>query len=125
MENVPATTASQANINMPQPTTPLGAMQRNVSAQPIVKQILFLVAIAASIAVGGYVLMWSQSPSYQVLFANMAPQESSEVVEVLQQMNINYKLDPASGALMVPAGDVQNLRMKLAAEGLPRSALIP
>lgn len=122
MENVPATTASQANINMPQPTTPLGAMQRNVSAQPIVKQILFLVAIAASIAVGGYVLMWSQSPSYQVLFANMAPQESSEVVEVLQQMNINYKLDPASGALMVPAGDVQNLRMKLAAEGLPRSA---
>lgn len=122
MENVPATTASQANINMPQSTTPLGAMQRNVSAQPIVKQILFLVAIAASIAVGGYVLMWSQSPSYQVLFANMAPQESSEVVEVLQQMNINYKLDPASGALMVPAGDVQNLRMKLAAEGLPRSA---
>lgn len=122
MENVPATTASQANLNVPQPTTSLGAMQRNVSSQPIVKQILFLVAIAASIAVGGYVLMWSQSPSYQVLFANMAPQESSEVVEVLQQMNINYKLDPASGALMVPAGDVQNLRIKLAAEGLPRSA---
>jgi len=121
MENVPATTANQANMNAPRPTTPLAMMQNNVSRQPIVKQILFLVAIAASIAVGGYVLMWSQSPSYQVLFANMAPQESSQVVDVLQQMNVNYKLDPATGALMVPAGDVQSLRMKLAAEGLPRS----
>jgi len=122
MENVPATTASQANMNAPRATTPLAMMQNNVSRQPIVKQILFLVAIAASIAVGGYVLMWSQSPSYQVLFANMAPQESSQVVDVLQQMNVNYKLDPATGALMVPAGDVQSLRMKLAAEGLPRSS---
>lgn len=122
MENVPATTANQANMNTPRPTTPLAMMQNNVSRQPIVKQILFLVAIAASIAVGGYVLMWSQSPSYQVLFANMAPQESSQVVDVLQTMNVDYKLDPATGALMVPAGDVQSLRMKLAAEGLPRSS---
>lgn len=122
MENVPATTANQANMNTSRPTTPLAMMQNNVSRQPIVKQILFLVAIAASIAVGGYVLMWSQSPSYQVLFANIAPQESSQVVDVLQTMNVDYKLDPATGALMVPAGDVQSLRMKLAAEGLPRSS---
>jgi flagellar M-ring protein FliF len=122
MENVPATTANQANMNQPLPSTPLAAMQSNVSRQPIVKQLIFLLAIAASIAVGGYVLMWSQSPSYQVLFSNMAPQESSDVVEVLQQMNVDYKLDPASGALMVPAGEVQNLRIRLAAEGLPRSA---
>lgn len=124
MENAPATTANQANINAPRPTTALAAMQNNVTRQPVVKQILFLLAIAASIAVGGWVLMWSQTPSYQVLFSNMAPKESSEVVEVLQQMNVDYKLDPATGALMVPAGDVQSLRMKLAAEGLPHSTAI-
>lgn len=122
MENAPATTANQANMNPPRPNTPLAAMQNNVTRQPVMKQILFLLAIAASIALGGWILMWSQSPSYQVLFANMAPQESTEVVEVLQQMNVDYKLDPASGALMVPASDVQSLRMKLAAEGLPRSS---
>lgn len=121
MENAPATTTNQARMNSSLPTTALGAMQNNVTRQPVVKQMLFLLAIAASIAVGGWVLMWSQTPSYQVLFSNMAPQESSEVVEVLQQMNVDYKLDPASGALMVPAGDVQRLRISLAAEGLPRS----
>ncbi|MCX4187379.1 flagellar basal-body MS-ring/collar protein FliF [Methylophaga sp. OBS4] len=122
MENVPATASNQANMNLVGANTPLSVMQRNVSRQPILKQMAFLLAIAASIAVGGYVLMWSQTPSYQVLFANMAPKESSEVADMLQQMNIDYKLDPASGALMVPAGKVQGLRLKLAAEGLPRSA---
>lgn len=124
MENAPATTGSQANMPTARPTTALGAMQANISQQPVVKQMLFLLAIAASIAVGGYVLLWSQTPSYQVLFANMAPAESTEVVDVLQQMNVDYKLDPATGALLVPAGDVQTLRMKLAAEGLPRSAAL-
>jgi len=120
MENVPATTNSTAAMGLP--TTPLGAMQANVSRQPIMKQIMFLVAIAASIAIGGYVLMWSQTPNYQVLFSGMQPKESSEVVAILQQSNIEYKLDPTTGALLVPASEVQALRMKLAAEGLPRSS---
>lgn len=123
MENVPATTASAANATLPRPTTPMAALQNSVSRQPVLKQILFLVAIAASIAVGGYVLMWSQTPNYQVLFANMAPNESTEIVDTLQQMSVDYKLDPTTGALMVPAGEVQNLRMKLAAEGLPHTAV--
>ncbi|MDO7596250.1 MAG: flagellar M-ring protein FliF [Pseudomonadota bacterium] len=121
MENVPATTNSPGM--MPLPTTPLGAMQANVSRQPIMKQVMFLVAIAASIAIGGYVLMWSQTPNYQVLFSGMQPKESSEVVAILQQSNIDYKLDPTTGALLVPASEVQALRMKLAAEGLPRSSM--
>lgn len=121
MENVPATTTNSPGM-MPLPTTPLGAMQANVSRQPIMKQVMFLVAIAASIAIGGYVLMWSQTPNYQVLFSGMQPKESAEVVAILQQSNIEYKLDPTSGALLVPASEIQALRMKLAAEGLPRSS---
>jgi flagellar M-ring protein FliF len=99
MENAPATTANQANMNASaaRPTTPLAAMQNNLTRQPVVKQMLFLLAIAASIAVGGWVLMWSQTPSYQVLFSDMAPQESTEVVDVLLQWvsTINWILPQA------------------------------
>ncbi|MDT8371424.1 MAG: flagellar basal-body MS-ring/collar protein FliF [Gammaproteobacteria bacterium] len=118
MENVPAT-----NSAMAMPTTALGAMQSNVSRQPVMKQIGFLLAIAASIALGGYVLMWSQTPSYQVLFSGMQAKETAEVVAVLQQSNIDYKLDPNSGAVLVPASELQSLRLRLAAEGLPRSSV--
>lgn len=117
MENVPAT-----NSAMAMPTTPLGAMSSNVSRQPIMRQVGFLLAIAASIALGGYVLMWSQTPTYQVLFSGMEARESSEVVAVLQQSNVDYKLDPSSGAILVPASELQSLRLRLAAEGLPRSS---
>ncbi|OUR73971.1 flagellar M-ring protein FliF [Methylophaga sp. 41_12_T18] len=107
---------------MPLQTTPLGVMQSNVSRQPIMKQLGFLLAIAASIALGGYIFMWSQSPNYQVLFSGMQPKEASEVVSILQQSGIKYKLDSATGQLLVPASKVQSLRLRLAAEGLPRSA---
>jgi len=120
MENAPVT--SNANPAQAIPTSSLGAMQTNVSRQPVMKQIAFLLAIAASIALGGYVLMWSQTPNYQVLFNNLQAKESSEIVAVLQQTDVDYKLDHSTGAVMVPASKVQMLRMKLAAEGLPRSA---
>lgn len=115
MENAPASTAR------PTSNTPLSIMQGNMARQPAVKQIIFLLAIAASIALGGYILMWSQTPAYQVLFSGMQPQESAEVVETLNQMGVSYKLEQTSGAIMVPAADLQSLRLKLAAEGLPRS----
>jgi len=120
MENAPATINPASGL--PLATTPLGAMQSNMSRQPVMKQVGFLLAIAASIALGGYVLMWAKSPNYQILFSGMQPIETSEVVTILQQSNIRYKLDPASGALLVPSADVQGLRLKLAAAGLPRSS---
>ncbi|NOQ94577.1 MAG: flagellar basal body M-ring protein FliF [Methylophaga sp.] len=120
MENVPATINPATGL--PLPTTPLGAMQSNMSRQPIMKQAGFLLAIAASIVLGGYVLNWSQTPSYQILFSGMQPMESSEVVAILQQSDVPYKLDPKTGALLVPASKIQSLRLKLAAEGLPRSS---
>jgi len=123
MENVPVTAnQAQAAQMAAAPNTPLGVMQSNVSRQPISKQLAFLFAIAASIALGGYVLMWSQTPNYQVLFPDMQAKESSEVIAILQQSNIDYKLDPATGILLVPASEVQGLRMRLAAEGYPRSS---
>lgn len=120
MENLPVTINPATGL--PLPTTPLGAMQSNMSSQPAMKQVGFLLAIAASIVLGGYVLNWSQTPNYQVLFSGMEPMESSEVVAVLQQSQVDYKLDPTTGALLVPSSKIQNLRLKLAAEGLPRSA---
>jgi flagellar M-ring protein FliF len=120
MENAPVA-ANAMNAGVSQATTPLGVMQSNVSRQPVIKQLLFLVAIAGSIALGAWVFMWSQTPNYQVLFANMAPKEASEVVSVLQSMNTQYKLDPNTGVVLVPASEVQALRMRLAAEGFPRS----
>ena len=131
-DNVAVTEAEQqaapvANTTAPQevveqkPPTALEVMQANVARQPIKKQIAFLFSIAASVAIGGYILMWSYTPSYQVLFGELQGKETTEIVDVLQQLGVDYRLDPTSGSIMVQTDDVQKVKLKLAAEGLPRS----
>ncbi len=86
------------------------------------RQIAFLFAIAASVAVGVYVVLWSQTPNYSLLYGSLSDQDASSVIESLQKANIEYHIDENSGAVMVPSSKVHEARMKLASEGLPKSA---
>ncbi len=95
-------------------TTPL-------MANPAVRQLGVMVGIAASVALGFAVILWSQTPNYSVLYANLASKDVSSVIDALQKGNVSYKVDPATGAVMVPSADVQSARLKLAGEGLPQS----
>lgn len=87
-----------------------------------IRQLMFLFAVAASVAVGVYVVLWSQKPNYSLLYGSLSDQDASQVIESLQKANIDYHVDPNSGAVMVASAKVHEARMKLATEGLPRSA---
>lgn len=87
---------------------------------PVLRQLGLLIGIAASIALGGAVVLWSQTPNYQLLFSSLSNKDVGEVMEALQKSNIPYKLDEGSGALMVPAGKIHDARLKLANQGLPK-----
>ena len=89
---------------------------------PWLRQLGVLVGLAASVAIGVAVVLWSQTPSYRVLYGSLADKDQARIVEELQKLNIAYKIDTASGALMIPEKDVHNARLKLAAQGLPKGA---
>ena len=86
------------------------------------RQLGFLFAVAASVAVGVYVVLWSQTPNYGLLYGNLADQDASNVIDALQKSGIDYRVDHNSGAILVPNAMVHEARMKLAADGLPKSA---
>jgi flagellar M-ring protein FliF len=88
---------------------------------PIFRQIAVMVGIAASVAIGVAVVLWSQTPSYSLLFGNLSQQDAIEIVQALQQVGIDYRVEQGSGAVMVPSADLQEARMKLAGQGLPHS----
>jgi flagellar M-ring protein FliF len=90
-------------------------------ANPIVRQVSVMVGIAASVALGVAVVLWSQTPNYSVLYANLASKDVSSVIDALQKSSVPYKVDPGTGAVMVPSAEVQHARLKLAGEGLPQS----
>ena len=89
---------------------------------PIVRQMALMVSTAASIALLAVIVMWSMKPGYGVLFANMESREASEVMTALQSMQVDFKLDENTGAMLVPSNKVRELRLKLAGQGYPRSS---
>ncbi|HWU68609.1 MAG TPA: flagellar basal-body MS-ring/collar protein FliF [Stenotrophobium sp.] len=102
---------------MAEATLPQLANLRDI---PGVRQLLMLLAIAAAIAAGVSVFMWSQKPAMVPLYANLAARDASDVATALGSAGIPYVVDPASGAITVAAARVHEARMKLASQGLPK-----
>jgi flagellar M-ring protein FliF len=90
-----------------------------MSAAAGLKPLLLLVGLAAAVAVGVGIALWSQVPSYSLLFGNLGDADAAELTQSLDQAGIPYKLE--HGAVLVPAERVAEARMGLAAKGLPAS----
>jgi len=86
------------------------------------RQVGVMVGIAAAVALGVAVVLWSRTPSYGMLYSSLSDRDLAQVMDALQAADIRYKVDNASGAIMVPADQVYDARLKLAAAGLPKSA---
>jgi flagellar M-ring protein FliF len=78
------------------------------------------VALLALLVVGA---LWLNTATYDVLYRGLAEADAGQMMDALQKANIPVKIDPRSGALMVPAHQVHEARLKLATQGLPRSTV--
>lgn len=100
--------------------SPLGILGR-MSSQQKLGLMLAASAIIALFA-GGW--MWSQAPDYKVLFSNVSDRDGGAIIASLQQMNVPYKFAEGGGAILVPASEVHDARLKLASQGLPKGGLV-
>lgn len=86
---------------------------------PAFRPLLLLVGVAAAVAAGVSVVLWSKEPTYGLLYGNLGEQDSAQIAQALDANAIPYKLDSVSGAIMVPSDRVHDARLKLAGQGLP------
>jgi flagellar M-ring protein FliF len=85
------------------------------------KPILLLVGIAAAVAAGVTVVLWTRGPSYSLLYANIAAEDQSAIAQALDAAQIPYRIQPGSNNIEVASERVSEARMKLAGQGLPES----
>ncbi|MFT7490954.1 MAG: flagellar M-ring protein FliF [Pseudohongiellaceae bacterium] len=85
----------------------------------LLRQAGLMVALAASVAIGFAVVLWTIGDDYRPLYAGLDRLDSSEVIKILETNNIQFKVDPRSGTLLVAADEIHNARMQLSALGLP------
>ena len=91
---------------------------------PSKQKLGLMVALAAitALVVAGW--LWGQSPDYRVLYANLSDRDGGAVIASLQQMNVPFKFTEGGGALLVPANQVHEMRLRLAGQGLPKGGVV-
>ncbi|MFN4266035.1 MAG: flagellar basal-body MS-ring/collar protein FliF [Aquabacterium sp.] len=101
---------------------PQGFAQR-LAALPAQKKLMLGGGIAALIAIFVAMMMWGREGDYRVLYANLSDKDGGAILAQLQQMNVPYKHTDGGAAIMVPAEKVHDIRLKLAAAGLPKGSV--
>ena len=84
----------------------------------LLRQVGLMVGLAASVALGVAVVLWAQEPNYQPVVGDLSAYNPQDVTTILDSNGIDYKMDPRTGALLVPSEQVYSARLKLAAEGV-------
>ena len=98
-----------------------GDLAEGFSSLNLFRQVGLMIALAASVAIGFAVVLWTQSDDYRPLLGRMDNLDAASVVQVLEQNQIKFKLDNNTGAVLVIADEIHMARLKLAEVGLPGS----
>jgi flagellar M-ring protein FliF len=68
--------------------------------------------------------MWSSRGDYKVLYAHLNEKDGGAIIAQLSQMNIAYRHADGGNAILVPAAQVHDARLKLASAGLPKGSVV-
>ena len=90
------------------------------SRQPVARQLALLLGLAASIALGIGLVQWGFAPAYKPLYGSMSGENTNGVISALEANGFDYRLDPRTGMVAVPASELHRARLALASDGYPR-----
>lgn len=97
-----------------------GVLQRlrRIASRYTTGQKIGFVLIAVLLATGAFLLFrYVGKPQYRVLFSGLDSKDAAAVTAALEEMKVDYKVEGSS--VLVPAGEVDKLRMQLAARNIP------
>ncbi|MFT6028538.1 MAG: flagellar M-ring protein FliF [Oleiphilaceae bacterium] len=88
------------------------------------RQVGLMIGLAASVALGLWIVLWLQEPNYQPLMNNIKAQDLEEATRVLSANGVEFKIDHRTGMLLVESTKIYEARMKLAATGIANEQTI-
>ncbi|MBI4000784.1 MAG: flagellar M-ring protein FliF [Nitrospira defluvii] len=83
------------------------------------QRFIILLALAGSVAGLVAVTLWTQQPDMQVLFANLAVDDASGIIDKLKDAKVPYETTNGGTTILVPNAQVHDLRLEMAGQGLP------
>ncbi|MDM0104349.1 flagellar basal-body MS-ring/collar protein FliF [Variovorax sp. J22R24] len=111
--------SSAAPANGAPPAAPsLPPLLDRLRAQP---KLPLIIGAATLVAAAAAFSLWNRGPDYKVLYTNVSDRDGGAIIASLQQMNVPYKFADGGGAILIAGDKVPEVRLKLAAQGLPKA----
>jgi flagellar M-ring protein FliF len=107
-----------AEVDNPEPVARHSELLEGLSNLSLIRQLGLMIGLAASVAIGFAVVLWSQGEEFMPLYTNLDRMDPTDVLNALQGAQIEYKIDNKTGALLVPADQIYDARLKMASAGI-------
>ncbi len=120
-DNLPAEADSAEGVNEINDTLPeamdaseINPVMMGFNKLTIVRQVGLLIGFAAILALGIAVVIWSQETNYRPLISNLEDFNAKEVLAALDTNDIDYRINPVTGIVMVSDTEIHEARLALA-----------
>ncbi len=97
---------------------------QRIMALPAQRKLMLAGGLVALLGIFMAMLMMGREGEYRVLYSNLSDKDGGAIIASLQQMQVPYKHADGGGAILVPADKVHDVRLKLAAAGLPKGSVV-
>ena len=95
-------------------------MWKGFESLPASRKLTILVAAGATLLSIALAVVFINQPEYKILFTNLSTEDAGQITARLQEKKIPYQLSPSGDMISVPSEKVSELRLELAASGLPK-----
>jgi len=99
-------------------------MKKLLANLPMRQRVTIAVVLLA--AAGGIFLLvqHQREADFRPLFTGVAPEDASAIVQKLKEAGVDYRLPADGGVVLVPSAKLAELRINMAAAGLPKTGRI-
>jgi flagellar M-ring protein FliF len=120
MDNAVAPQAPQTLVPLNAAASSFGARMAALPARSLLGLGL---GVALLLAVAVALTLRNAEGDYRVLFAGLSDKDGGAVLAQLSQMNVPYRHADGGNAILVPAAQVHDVRLRLASAGLPKGSI--
>src|SRR5436189_267037 len=99
-------------------------MKKLLANLSLAQRITIATAIVVACAAMYSLVQWKKEGDFKPLFTGLAPEDGAGIVQKLKESGVEYRLPESGGVVMVPSSRLAELRLSMAAAGLPKSGRI-
>lgn len=88
-----------------------------VARSLVAPQLSALLIVATALTLGVGLILWGMKPDFVPVSEQGGREDALQIIDLLNSQQIEYKLDPSTGLVLVPQDQAARIQMSLAASG--------